>query len=368
MDLVSGDMKDAILLSATLLLVVFTLLPLWRREFWVVRILDFPRLQLAVVALLLGITGLLILDLSRHLSWFTIAPATLCLFYHSFWIIPYTRLHPVEVKASKHGEKKRGLRIMTANVLGTNRNSEGLLKIIRVNQPDILVTLESNRWWESRLKVLEVDYPYSKKCPLENLYGMHLYSKFELIDSEIKYLVQSDIPSIHTRVKLPSEQNIRMHFLHPKPPVPENDDASERDAELIIVAKSVAKSDSPVIVTGDLNDVAWSENTRLFRKMSGLLDPRIGRGMFNTYHADYPFMRWPLDHLFHSSHFTLCSMKRLEKFGSDHFPLLAELICEPTEKNQQTRLDTDQEDQQRANEKIANENVDEADVPVPGNR
>ncbi len=368
MDLVSVDMKDAILLSATLLLVVFTLLPLWRREIWVVRVLDFPRLQLAVVALLLGITGIIILDLSRYLSWLTIAPATLCLFYHSLWIIPYTKLHPVEVKAAKSGEKKHRLRIMTANVLGTNRNSEGLLKIIRLNEPDILVTLESNHWWQSRLEELEVDYPYSKKCALENLYGMHVYSKFELIDSEIKYLVEPDIPSIHTLVKLPSEQNVRMHFLHPKPPVPENNGASERDAELIIVAKSVAKTDCPVIVTGDLNDVAWSENTRLFRKISGSLDPRIGRGMFNTYHADYPFMRWPLDHLFHSSHFTLSSMKRLEKFGSDHFPLLIELVCEPAEKSQQTSLDTDQEDRHRANEKVSEENVDEDDVPSPDNR
>ena len=213
---------------------------------------------------------------------------------------------------------------------------------------------------------LQPDYPHTIKCPLDNLYGMHVYSKLRLTDRHIEYLVEPDIPSIHALVVLPSGHKIRTHFLHPAPPSPtENEESSERDAELIIVAKSVAETDAPVIVTGDLNDVAWSETTRLFRKISGLLDPRIGRGMFNTFHAGYWFIRWPLDHLFHSDHFTLSRICRFSGFGSDHFALFTELALEVARNEHQGRIKAKADDYAWAKDKADDQGVSEEDVPRP---
>jgi len=255
---------------------------------------------------------------------------------------------------------------MAANVLTPNRNAKGLIELVRENAPDILVTLESDAWWQAKLDALEPDYPFTIKCPLDNLYGMHVYSKLQLTDSRVDYLVEPDVPSIHALVSLPSGQQIRVHFLHPAPPSPtENEQSLERDAELIIVAKSVAGTDLPVIVTGDLNDVAWSETTRLFRKISGLLDPRVGRGMFNTFHANYWFIRWPLDHLFHSKHFSLSYMRRLRGFGSDHFPLLTELLLETGNKLEHSGLEASADDLAWAKEKADGQGVSKNDVPQP---
>jgi endonuclease/exonuclease/phosphatase (EEP) superfamily protein YafD len=351
----------------TVFIATLTLLPLWRHDAWWVRSLDFPRLQLFVISLLLLLMESALLDLSRPLTWVLIVVSFLCCAYHGWWILPYTRLFPEEVKSAANADNQRMIRIMTANVLTPNRNAKGLMELVHENSPDILVTLESDAWWQTKLDALEPDYPYTIKCPLDNLYGMHVYSKLQLTDSQIDYLVESDVPSMHALLSLPSGQQIRVHFLHPAPPSPtENEQSSERDAELVIVARSVAETDSPFIVTGDLNDVAWSETTRLFRKISGSLDPRVGRGMFNTFHANYWFIRWPLDHLFHSNHFSLSSMRRLRGFGSDHFPLLTELLLETGNKLEQNGLEASVDDLAWAKEKADGQGVSKNDVPQPG--
>jgi endonuclease/exonuclease/phosphatase (EEP) superfamily protein YafD len=96
-----------------------------------------------------------------------------------------------------------------------------------------------------------------------------------------------------------------------------------------MVGRELAEDPKPAIVAGDLNDVAWSHTSRLFRRLSGLIDPRIGRGFYNSYHAEHWWMRWPLDHVFYGPEFLLRDLKRLPPFGSDHFPLLIDLDYHP---------------------------------------
>lgn len=355
------------------LIVVSTVLPLSRSQKWWVRDLDFPRLQLAIFCAVLLFIELVVLELSVATSWLLIVTTALCFAYQAWWILPYTKLVKPEVVLSTDIQsshpKTATISIITTNVLMSNRNARSLLELVEQFKPDILVTLESNHWWQSHLDQLEGDYPHSVKCPLENRYGIHLYSKYELKNSEVQYLVENHVPSIHTCVVLNNQQNIRLHCLHPAPPAPsEHEESSERDAELVMIAKNIEKStdpDIPIIVTGDMNDVAWSRTTRLFRKVSGLLDPRIGRGMFNTFHADYWFMRWPLDHLFHSDHFTLSNMKRLPGYGSDHFALYTKLTLEPRKAPQQSGIDKEAEDEQLAQETMAKQGVSSRDVANP---
>lgn len=356
---------------AAVLLIAATYMPILKLDHWIVRVMDFPRLQIAI---LLGAV------LALELAFFELqspAPFALTLLtlsaviYQLKWIFPYSPFSSKQVKSTKKSSKTHSnqgeftLTLLSTNVLMTNRNSEGVLNLIREYEPDIVVTLETNRWWERQLKPLEERFPYTMKCALENLYGMHVYSKLELKHCEIKFLVEDDKPSMHAAITLPDGTLARLHFLHPAPPSPtENAKSSERDAELLVLAEQLRHCDEPVIVAGDLNDVAWSRTTRAFLRISGLLDPRIGRGTFNTFHTQHWFLRWPLDHLFHSRHFTLDGLKRLPNIGSDHFPLLSTLSYNP-EHHQPVNRELDQQEREWAKDKIREEGVSHEDVPNP---
>lgn len=349
------------------LLFLAALLPLSRNPHWIVRGLDFPRLQFAALAALLLVAEWVVLDVTEFFALLVVGVTVFSLAWQLWWILPYTPLWPVEVKSAVKISPENTLSILTANVLTPNRNVEQLLALIHHHTPDILVTLESDQWWQDHLDELADRMPYSIKCPLDNLYGMHVYSRLPLSDAAVDYLVEDDVPSMHALATLRNGSEVRIHFLHPAPPSPtENPESAERDAELVVVARSVADSDQPVVVTGDLNDVAWSSTTRLFRKLSGLLDPRVGRGMYNTFHADYRLARWPLDHLFHSDHFTLQSIERTPHIGSDHFPLFTRLVYAPMRGAEQEGIEASGEDREWAQEIADEQDAKTGDVPKPG--
>ncbi len=165
------------LLAATAFTVTVTLLPLWRNDAWWVRVQDFPRLQIWILSIVLLVLEFAFLDLSQAATWWLLLLAGLSFFYQTWWIVPYTPLFSKEVRRSTATRRQHTVRFMTANVLTPNRNAQALLDLVHEHRPDVLVTLESDRWWQERLDALEEDYPYTIKCPLDNLYGMHVYSR-----------------------------------------------------------------------------------------------------------------------------------------------------------------------------------------------
>ncbi len=345
---------NIIIYIGTIFVIIATFIPLLKNEHWAIRSFDFAKQQIAFIAtIILALILIEIIYFQNALITYYIFSGILILsiIYQVSFILPYTPIWTTEVKNTKKKNLKH-VSLLVSNVLMDNKKTHLLLKLIKKYNPDIIMTLETNSWWEKQLNEIEEKYPYQVKKPLENLYGMHLYSKYKLSNTEIKYLVENEVPSIHTDVNIDAHKFIKLHCIHPAPPSPsENETSQERDAELLIVGREVKKSDQTTIVAGDLNDVAWSPTSKLFKRTSELLDPRVGRGLFCTYNAKYAFMRWPLDHIFHTPDLTLISMKRLPSIGSDHFPIYAKFAINPINNNEQPET-ADQEDKKWVKKKI----------------
>ncbi len=284
------------------------------------RYLDFPRVQLLFIAVLVAV-ALVFAGLPEGWRLPLYIALALAAADHALHVLRFTPLWRVQSIANgQDGNSTAQIRILCSNVKMSNGNHKALGELIRRMEPDIFIGMEVNGAWVDGLSPVMEDFPHRVTHPQENSYGIALWSRLPLSEVKVRNLLVRDVPSIRASVTLRDQRRVALFVLHPEPPVPHHD-TEARDAEIGLVGIETTESDLPAIVTGDLNDVAWSRTTRRFQRLSGLLDPRVGRGLYSSFDARYFFLRWPLDHLFHDPHFRLVDLRRLEHIGSDHFPM-----------------------------------------------
>ena len=347
------------LFGAGLLMAGGTVASLTHSPHWAVRNWDFPRVQIAAVAALCGALYAALYFQGHGWEWAFLAAMAGTVLWQLRKIRPYTRFHPIRVKRASPAtlERRRdaSFRLLISNVLMENREHERFLRVVREHDPDVVLVLETDAAWARALEPLARTHPHTVAHPQDNYYGMMLFSRLPLEDPQVRFLVQDDIPSIHTGIRLRSGDRVVLHGLHPRPPEPLRDQKSTpRDAELVLMGREIGDGDRsvPTVVAGDLNDVAWSPTSELFLRISGLLDPRMGRGFYNSFNANRRIFRFPLDHVFHSNEFELVSLERLERVGSDHFPILVELVYTPEARLQQPETPEEDGDREEAGDRI----------------
>ena len=327
-------------------LVVLTLFSVTDLNAWWIRIWDFPRLQIAVLMLLVLIA---VIAWDRRWRW-PLGAVLLCAFgYQSWRIAPYTPVWPIEVARVAEDAQGNCFSLVTFNVLQDNRDFEATGAMLRRMDPDIVLLLETDDGWANWAEEALAAYPAHYEQPLENKYGLYFATRLPVRDAEIRNLAEEDTPSLTATVT--KGFDFRLYALHPRPPVP-GQDTDERDAEIVMAAREVREQDLPAMAIGDFNDVAWSDTSQLFQRTGRFLDPRIGRGPHSTFPSAYPWLAWPLDHLFLTEEFTLVRMEVMEDVGSDHRPLYAELCLEGAEGDRineepdpRTEADAEQEDE-----------------------
>lgn len=346
-------MLSALLVILAAICLLTTLIPLLPIAHGIVRSFDFGRLQVMAVATAVILVALVSgIRVPTHLA--ASAMAAIAFVIQLVFVLRFTPLWRTQTARFDGDEKSAAtISVLACNVKQGNREYGRVTALIGECKPDIAVFMETDAAWGEALRPALSDYARTVFQTQENSYGMVLASRYPLRDCEVRFLLNDEVPSISGLIELADGRQVRIIALHPEPPVPVRDTLG-RDAEILLVAEEARDEQLPLIVTGDLNDVAWSRTTRRFLRISGLLDPRQGRGLFNSFDARYWFLRWPLDHIFHSRHFELVSIERQRFVGSDHFPMYYRLALTDADRNDPPE-EPDDDDMKEADEAIGTE-------------
>lgn len=316
---------------ALVALTMVSLLPLIESNIWWIRFTDFPRLQLAVALSVLLAAYIGLRGWPAAAEWGLVFVVMGAIIYQVYNLYPYSRLVEQTVIAQAECEENQSVRIMVANVKRKNDAADAFVDQVADVDPDVLLIMETDAWWDARLDALHGRFPHRAQSIPEgdSFYGMHLFSKLELIEPEFRLFFGADTPTAVASIALRGGDMINFIGLHPKPPLAWSQSTTMRDAHLVQAALMARESHVPTIVAGDFNAVSWERITRRAMRIGGLLDPRIGRGIFATYDAKSFLISWPLDHILFQQQLRLQSFERLPDFGSDHLAVATTLCHEP---------------------------------------
>lgn len=317
----------AILLTvATLVVVTLSFLAVFETYAWWVRMTDFPRAQYLIVLAVLALVLLVARPLDTRLR---VVLGVLVLSAACFNVLKLWPYFPGGPSTEQSCADDKRFSVIVANVQLGNRRAERLVELVRERDPDLLLAMETDAWWNRQLAVLEEEMPHALAYTTGSYFGIHLYSRLPLRDAEVVFPIDHDHPAVLASVVLPSGELARFIGLHPRPPHAGRS-APDRDAELLWAALQARKAEVPALVAGDLNAVPWETVIERMQRVGALIDPREVHGFLSTFGAHTWWVFWPLDQVLYQQGLSVLSMEVLPFIDSDHYPVEAVFCLRPT--------------------------------------
>ena len=220
------------------------------------------------------------------------------------------------------------LRLVSLNVHTENQRSDLVLEFLQDADADIILLMEVNEAWMNALQSLRTNYPQVIAKPREDNFGIALFSRLPLTNSEVIELGKAEVPSIATTISV-GGQPVFLLGTHPLPPG-SAEYARLRNEQLQEIAALIRRKSMAAIVVGDLNCTPWSPYFTDLLRDSGLKNTSQRRGLFGSWPAWLPLARIPLDHGLVSQTIWIIDKWMGPPVGSDHLPLVLELQI-PTE-------------------------------------
>ncbi len=219
------------------------------------------------------------------------------------------------------------IRALLFNLNSTNYRLDAVREFIKDSNPDVIVILELSETAIRILALQDLGYLYSvEKKFRDDKFGIGLYSKHKVLDSKIMTF-GGLVPSIVATIDFDANPTMIVGS-HPLPPIsPKYYQA--RNRQLQELGSFIASQDIlSKIVMMDMNTTPWSFVFDDFKTASGLRDSRNGFGIQSTWPTWIPLLWIPIDHVFVSESVKVVSRSVGPFLGSDHYPVIVDLIVE----------------------------------------
>jgi endonuclease/exonuclease/phosphatase (EEP) superfamily protein YafD len=307
--------SDRLVKLIALAAIVASVLPLGAKLWWGFDLATHFRVQYVVL------DTLLLVAFALRRFWLWSAVLAVCAAWSASWVAPYVPVGPNAVAAPSLVARGSALKLMSANVWYHNHSTEPLLEIVRRESPDVLLLVEYTPEWAAGADELRATYPHRLEAPGSSAWGIALFSRFPL--DSVQPFALGSTAAIDTLVRTPAGP-LRLIGVHLRSPTSARRSA-QRDRQLDMLVERLAGAHEPIALMGDFNITPYSPVYGEFLARTGFTDTRRARTLSPSWPAFLPILGIPIDHCIVSPNITIVSHHGLPRFGSDHYPILAEL-------------------------------------------
>ncbi len=273
--------------------------------------------------LAIGISTLVYFFLTQRPQWVVVSLVSI--FINSVEVLPW--YIPQGIAPSNFPPN---LRVLAFNVLASNSEYDQVISWVKTEKPDIAIFMEASNQWSKELKKLDDTFSYHVSA--------------EKIDIQIYSTLPLENPKLNIHGKnrgyviadINQGANFSLIASHAYPPVVFGQEGFNwRNEQLKKMGETVAALEKPVVLAGDLNVTMWSPYYQNNFKNAQLRNTRQGFGILPTYEAKNFFKAVPIDHCLVSKEIQVADMRLGPSLGSDHLPIIADLVVPNLVKNQQ---------------------------------
>lgn len=222
------------------------------------------------------------------------------------------------------------LRVLSFNLLASNRRFEDVIAFIRATDADVVVLHEVTRRWEEAIGEASRSFDDWKYEITETRAPGDLFGSLVLADPDAAVTSFGFGLTDPRAIEIILPDGVAMLAIHPLSPSSEFR-AAQNDHQLQFATDWAVGRDGPTIVVGDFNATPWSYPFRRLVAQTKLANSERGFGLELSYPADSnPLIRISIDHLLFSSDLAVVDRQLGPALGSDHFPLIVDLAMTAT--------------------------------------